>query len=152
MHNLLDPAILFFIFGVGAGTLRSNLEIPPAISRFLSLYLLMALGLKGGFALSHAGLDRGVGLSLAAAVTLAIVVPLLGWAYTSATGFPVVLFGQFPLPDLVGPDKALAELIKPWHKFSAFALAALVLMHVAAALKHQWIDRDGLLRRMSLRG
>ena len=83
---------------------------------------------------------------------LFFVVPLLGWAYTSATGFPVVLFGQFPLPDLVGSDKALAELIKPWHKFSAFALAALVLMHVAAALKHQWIDRDGLLRRMSLRG
>ena len=79
MHNLLDPAILFFIFGVAAGTLRSNLEIPPAISRFLSLYLLMALGLKGGFALSHAGLDRGVGLSLAAAVALAIVVPLLGY-------------------------------------------------------------------------
>ena len=55
MHNLLDPAILFFIFGVIAGVVKSNLEIPQPISRFLALYLLMALGLKGGFALAHSG-------------------------------------------------------------------------------------------------
>ncbi len=79
MQNLLDPAILFFVFGVLAGTVRSNLEIPPAISRFLSLYLLMALGLKGGFALSHSGLTANVGVSIAAAITLAISIPLLGY-------------------------------------------------------------------------
>ncbi len=79
MQNLIDPAILFFIFGVLAGTVKSNLEIPPAISRFLSLYLLMALGLKGGFALSQSGLTASVGVSLAAAVALAIVIPLVGY-------------------------------------------------------------------------
>ena len=79
MQNLLDPAILFFIFGVLAGTVKSNLEIPPAISRFLSLYLLMALGLKGGFALSHSGLTATVGLSLGCAVALAVVIPWLGF-------------------------------------------------------------------------
>lgn len=79
MSNLLDPAILFFVFGVLAGVLKSNLEIPPAISRFLSLYLLMALGLKGGFALSHSGLNDKVGVTIAAAITLAIVIPLLGY-------------------------------------------------------------------------
>ena len=79
MQNLLDPAILFFIFGVLAGTAKSNLEIPPAISRFLSLYLLMALGLKGGFALSHSGLNSQIGLSLGAALVLAVIVPLLGY-------------------------------------------------------------------------
>jgi hypothetical protein len=79
MQNLLDPAILFFVFGVLAGTVKSNLEIPRAISRFLSLYLLMALGLKGGFALSHSGLTANVGVSLAAAVALAISIPLAGY-------------------------------------------------------------------------
>jgi hypothetical protein len=79
MQNLLDPAILFFIFGALAGTAKSNLEIPPAISRFLSLYLLMALGLKGGFALSHSGLSMQIGLSLGAALILAVIVPLLGY-------------------------------------------------------------------------
>ena len=79
MSNLLDPAILFFVFGVVAGLLRSNLEIPPAISRFLSLYLLMALGLKGGFALAHSGLTMEVATSLGIAVVLAVLVPALGY-------------------------------------------------------------------------
>ncbi len=79
---------------------------------------------------------------------LFVSVPLIGWAYSSAAGFPIVLFGVLPLPDFVGADKALSLLIKPWHEISAFALAALVLLHVAAALKHQWIDRDGLMARM----
>ena len=80
MHTMLDPAILFFVFGVLAGTVKSNLEIPPAISRFLSLYLLMALGLKGGFALAQSGLTAEVGAGLAAAMGLAIVVPLVGYS------------------------------------------------------------------------
>lgn len=80
MQNFLDPAILFFGFGVLAGCLKSNLEIPPQISRFLSLYLLMALGLKGGFALSESGLTREVALSLGAAVMLALAVPLLAFS------------------------------------------------------------------------
>lgn len=79
MQSLLDPAVLFFVFGVLAGLMRSNLEIPPAISKFLSLYLLMALGLKGGFALSQSGLTQSVATSLGLAVLLAIVVPLLGY-------------------------------------------------------------------------
>jgi cytochrome b561 len=79
---------------------------------------------------------------------LFFAVPLVGWAYSSAAGFPIVWFGVLPLPDFVSADKALAEAIKPWHGYLAYALAALVLMHVAAALKHHFIDRDGLLSRM----
>lgn len=79
---------------------------------------------------------------------LFFAVPLVGWAYSSAAGFPIVWFGVLPLPDFVPVDKALAEAIKPWHEILAFAMAALVLMHVAAALKHHFIDRDGLLSRM----
>ncbi len=79
---------------------------------------------------------------------LFFAVPLVGWAYSSAAGFPIVWFGVLPLPDFVPVDKALAEAIKPWHGYLAYAMAALVLMHVAAALKHQFIDRDGLLLRM----
>lgn len=79
---------------------------------------------------------------------LFFAVPLVGWAYSSAAGFPIVWFGVLPLPDFVPVDKALAEAIKPWHGYLAYAMAALVLMHVTAALKHQFIDRDGLLLRM----
>lgn len=81
---------------------------------------------------------------------LFFAVPLLGWAYSSAKGYPIVWFGVLPLPDFVPVDKALAEAIKPFHRLTAFALAALVLAHVGAALKHQFIDRDRLLGRMGL--
>ncbi len=81
MQNLLDPAILFFVFGVFAGMLRSNLEVPAAIAKFLSLYLLMALGLKGGFALAKSGLTLDVALSLSAAIAMAFIVPALGYAF-----------------------------------------------------------------------
>lgn len=79
MQNFLDPAILFFVFGLLAGAVKSNLEIPPPIARFLSLYLLMALGLKGGFALAKSGLTAEVAVSLACALALAVVVPAAGY-------------------------------------------------------------------------
>lgn len=79
MNTLLDPAILFFVFGAFAGLVKSNLEIPQPITRFLSLYLLMALGLKGGFALAKSGLNIQVATSLGIAITIAIIVPLIGY-------------------------------------------------------------------------
>lgn len=79
MQSFLDPAILFFAFGVFAGCLKSNLEIPQPIARFLSLYLLMALGLKGGFALAQSGLTAEIAVSLGCAVLLAVVVPIAGY-------------------------------------------------------------------------
>ncbi|MFZ6812973.1 sodium-dependent bicarbonate transport family permease [Undibacterium sp. Rencai35W] len=79
MQSFLDPAILFFVFGLLAGLVKSNLEIPPPISRFLSLYLLMALGLKGGFALAESGFNSSVATSLACAVLLAILIPVIGY-------------------------------------------------------------------------
>jgi hypothetical protein len=79
MTNFLDPAILFFIFGVFAGLVKSNLEIPQPIARFLSLYLLMALGLKGGFALHKSGFTTEIALALGLAIFLAILVPVIGY-------------------------------------------------------------------------
>ncbi|WP_425257258.1 cytochrome b [Rubrivivax sp. RP6-9] len=79
---------------------------------------------------------------------LFFAVPLAGWAYSSAAGFPVVLFGVLPLPDFVAPDRALAETLKGLHKWLAYGLAGVVVLHVAGALKHQFVDRDGLLLRM----
>ena len=79
---------------------------------------------------------------------LFFAVPLMGWAYSSAAGFPIVLFGVLPLPDFVPVSRELADALKPWHGWLAKGLAAVVALHVAGALKHQFIDHDGLLRRM----
>ena len=79
---------------------------------------------------------------------LFFAVPLAGWAYSSAAGFPIVWFGVLPLPDLLPVDKALAEAIKPVHGWLAWTLMVVVALHVAGALKHQFIERDGLIARM----
>jgi cytochrome b561 len=82
---------------------------------------------------------------------LFFAVPLSGWAFSSAAGFPVVLFGVLPLPDFVPVSEPLADVLKEVHKIAALSMAALVLLHVAGALKHQVIDRDGLMQRMGIR-
>jgi cytochrome b561 len=74
-------------------------------------------------------------------------VPLVGWAYSCAAGFHVVYLGLIPLPDLAPKDKALADLLHDAHETLAWGLATLVLLHVAAALKHQFVDKDGLIGR-----
>ena len=79
---------------------------------------------------------------------LFFAVPLAGWAYSSAAGFPVVLYGVLPLPDFVAPDRALADTLKSLHHTLAYGLAAAIALHVAGAAKHQFIDRDCLVRRM----
>lgn len=79
MMPLLDPAVLFFAVGLLAGVLRSDLEVPPQVARFLSLYLLMALGLKGGFALSAGGLPADGLAAIGLALVMATLVPLAGW-------------------------------------------------------------------------
>ena len=79
---------------------------------------------------------------------LFFAVPLMGWAYSSAAGFPIVWFGVLPLPDLLPVDKALAQAIKPVHGWLAWTLMVVVALHVAGALKHQFIERDGLIARM----
>jgi len=84
----------------------------------------------------------------AALYVLFFAVPLAGWAYSSAAGFPVVWLGVLPLPDWVPVDRAWADALKATHKTAAWLLALLVLLHMGAALKHHLIDRDGLLHRM----
>lgn len=79
LSNLVDPAILFFFLGLFVGAIRSNLEIPPQVAKFLSLYLLMALGFKGGQALGDAGLGADGFKVVGAAMFLALLIPAIGF-------------------------------------------------------------------------
>ncbi len=79
LGNLLDPTILFFFFGLFAVLVKSNLEIPPAIAKFLSLYLLMAIGFKGGVAVNISGFGPEVLYALSAALLMAALVPLYSY-------------------------------------------------------------------------
>ena len=79
---------------------------------------------------------------------LMLIVPLSGWIYSSSTGVQVLYLGLFPLPDLVQKDRALAAVLRATHLTLNFALFALICVHVAAALKHHFSDRDTVLTRM----
>jgi cytochrome b561 len=88
------------------------------------------------------------GLTHLAIYLLMLAIPLSGWLHSSAAGVTVVYFNVLTLPDLVGKDKALAHLFKEIHESLNWALLGLVMLHVAAALKHQLVDRDNLMNRM----
>ena len=79
---------------------------------------------------------------------LMIAIPVTGYLYTYAANVPVVYLGVIPLPRLIGPDPALKGVFKAVHIALNYGLFALVAVHVAAAVKHQWLDRDRLLSRM----
>lgn len=79
---------------------------------------------------------------------LIFIIPVSGWLMSSAKGFQTVWFGVLPLPDLVGKDKALGDLLHEVHEVLNFLLLGLVAGHVGAALKHHLIERDDILARM----
>jgi len=79
---------------------------------------------------------------------LMFALPLSGWVYSSSTGYPTVYLGLLQLPDLVGKDKELGDMLKEVHELLNFALLGLVIAHVAGALKHHFIERDDILARM----
>jgi len=79
---------------------------------------------------------------------LMLAVPLSGWAMSSAYGIPVVYLGIWRLPSLLATNLDLAAQLKTLHQGLNLTLAALIVGHVIVALKHHFIDRDGLLDRM----
>nr|WP_284399766.1 cytochrome b [Dyella lipolytica] len=92
-------------------------------------------------------------IRLAAALThialyaLMLALPILGWALSNAEDKPVHLLG-LTLPTLVGGDEDLADRLQAWHLDAAWLLLALVSLHIAAALWHHFVLRDGTLRLM----
>jgi cytochrome b561 len=79
---------------------------------------------------------------------LILVTPLVGWLYSSASGYPVVYLKIWQLPDLVHKNEALAKVLVEVHGFLAWTLLWIVVLHASAALKHHFFDRDGTLKRM----
>ena len=78
-QNLLSPIVLFFVLGVGAALARSDLTIPEAVAKGISLYLLFAIGFKGGVAVSDNGIDLTLGMTLMAGVILSFVLPFIAF-------------------------------------------------------------------------
>ncbi len=80
---------------------------------------------------------------------LLILLPLSGWIWMSAAKSPINFFGLFDLPLIAGPSKALADTMHEGHEVMGIAMLVLVVIHLFAALKHQYIDRTHLVARMN---
>lgn len=79
LSNLTDPAILFFLVGIFIGVVRSNLEIPAPVAKFVSLYLVMVIGFRGGQALNETGLTGPAVKVLVIALIVSLAMPALGF-------------------------------------------------------------------------
>jgi cytochrome b561 len=141
-------------------------DLPPSPSRlelvsyhrWIGITVLALAGVRLTWRLSHrppalpasmpAWQRRAAGIAHGALYALIVAAPLSGWTYSSAAGEPTVYLGLWRLPDLIAPDEAAAKTLKLVHQGLNFALLAIVVVHVAAAIKHQFVDRDGLLGRM----
>ncbi|MFO3704193.1 cytochrome b [Xanthomonas codiaei] len=125
--------------------------------RHFGLMVLLLFVLRVGLRLRLRSLPPGPPASLlmrlAAGTThlamygLMLALPLIGWSLSNAFGKTVYLFG-LALPNLVEADADLGDTLGAWHLNAAWALLALVLVHIGAALWHHLVLRDGLLRRV----
>jgi uncharacterized protein len=86
LSTFTSPVILFFLLGLGAAFLRSELAIPEAIAKAMSIYLMIAIGLKGGVAMAKSGLDGEVALALALGIAASFTIPVAAYALLRLVG------------------------------------------------------------------
>ncbi|MFM7631999.1 MAG: cytochrome b [Betaproteobacteria bacterium] len=92
--------------------------------------------------------QRASHLAHAALYGLMLAIPVSGWLMSSAKGYQTVWFGVLPIPDVLAKDKSLGDLLAEVHGTLNGVLMLIVFIHVIAALKHHFIDRDDILKRM----
>lgn len=161
----LHWVVAFLILGnLAFGLYMTGLDLSPAKLRYYSWHkwagitILLLAATRLAWRLGHAApaLPPSMPaweqrLAHASHLTLYILffaAPLSGWLFSSASGFPVVWFGVLPLPDLVGKNRDLADILKLVHKAITYSLGSLVFLHAIAAIKHHVHDRNDILTRM----
>ena len=165
LHWLM-ALLLFVVFPLGL--YMHDLKLSPAklqlysYHKWIGVTLLLLALLRILWRIAHtqpplpASLPRwqklGSGVVHALLYVLMLAVPLSGWLMSSAKGVQTVWFGILPLPDLVDKDKALGHLLGNVHQNLNYILLLLVAGHIAAALKHHYVDRDAIFARMLPKG
>ncbi|MGV0102886.1 sodium-dependent bicarbonate transport family permease [Nostoc sp. DSM 114167] len=137
VSNILNPPILFFFLGMTAIFVKSDLEIPPPVPKLLSLYLLFAIGFKGGVELIKSGLNQEVILTLLAAMLMACVVPIytffiLKWKLDTYDAAAIAAtYGSISAVTFITAGAFLTEL---GIQYDGYMVAALALMESPAII------------------
>lgn len=156
-------ALLIFV-AFPLGLYMADLPLSPeklklfSYHKWIGVTVFMLAGLRVGWRLTHtppplpasvAGWQRRASaVAHGLLYLLILVIPISGWLMSSAKGVQTVWFGVLPLPDLIGKDKALGHLLEEVHETLNYTLLALVVLHVAGALQHHFIERQPFLQRM----
>jgi cytochrome b561 len=161
LHWLMAVCILAMLF-IGVGMVSTvmpkyltlvSIHRPLGIAILLLALIRLVVRLRDGAPPLPADLPApmklGAELSHYALYALMIGMPLIGWAMLSAAAYPVVLFGDVHLPAILPQNDRLHALLWDAHYYLAFAFMALILLHVAAALFHALIRRDGVFAAMA---
>jgi cytochrome b561 len=164
LHWTMAPLIVAMLFiGVGmvASVSRAHNTL-VAIHKPLGIALLLLAVLRAAVRITRGApplpADMATPQRIAAKAShlvlyaLMVAMPLIGWAMLSAAGYPVTLYGPLHLPPIVPHDVELFALLRALHTWLAFALFATVLLHLAAALFHGLIRRDGVFSSMARGG
>ena len=156
MSNILNPPVLFFFLGMLAIFVKSDLEIPPPIPKLYSLYLLFAIGFKGGVELAKSGLNQEVFLTIVAAMVMACLVPIYTFfilkikldAYNAAA--IAATYGSISAVTFITASSFLQQL---GIDFDGYMVAALALMEspaiIVGLILVNLFTRDGEARDFS---
>ena len=145
LQNLLSPAILFFALGILAGFLKSDLNVPESISRYLSIYLMMAIGFKGGAALAETEWASATLLPvMAAGVAMSFIMPFAGFGLLKATtrlDAPTLaaIAGHYGSVSIVTIVTAASFLQQSAIAYEGYIVAVLALMEAPAILSALYI-------------
>jgi len=161
LHWLMAACILAMLF-IGVGMVSTvmpkyltlvSIHKPLGIAILALALIRLALRLRYGAPPLPADLPEPMKLAAVgshyALYALMIAMPLLGWGMLSAAAYPVVLFGGWHLPAILPQSDSLHTLLGDAHFYLAFAFFALILLHVAAALFHALVRRDGVFETMA---
>lgn len=133
--NILSPPVLFFALGMIATAVRSDLSIPNSIQKLFSLYLLWAIGFKGGYELSHAGLSLDVAVPICAAIAMSCVTPVAAFPvlrrmFSAADACAIAAcFGSVSVVTFITAQNFLA---RQGVEIGGYMVAALALMEAPA--------------------
>jgi uncharacterized protein len=149
--NLASPMVLFFVLGLAATLMRSDLSIPEAIAKAMSLYLMMAIGFKGGASVAQHGLDATLALAIVAGITLSVAIPLIAFRLLLLTSnLPRIdaaavaaHYGSISIVTFLAATQALET---SGIKFEGYMVAVAAAMETPAIMAALWLARTGSSR------
>jgi uncharacterized protein len=149
--NLASPMILFFILGLSATLARSDLSIPEAIAKGMALYLMMAIGFKGGASVAQHGLDTTLALAVLAGIALSALIPLVAFRVLMVTtDLPRVdaaaVAAHYGSISIVTFLAATQVLETRGIAFEGYMVAVAAAMETPAIIAALWLARSGETR------